>query len=62
MPKVALWRFPVESISNSEGGIEKIYQESCLVMLLPLDLPPGGIAKFNLAWQVNPLDATKDDM
>jgi alpha-amylase len=51
MPKVSLWRFPVESVSNSEGGIERIYQESCLVMLLPLDLPPGGIAKFNLVWQ-----------
>ena len=62
MPKVSLWRFPVESVSNSEGGIERIYQESCLVMLLPLDLPPGGIAKFNLVWQVNPLDAAKDNL
>ena len=31
-------------------------------MLLPLDLPPGGIAKLNLVWQVNPLDAAKDNM
>ena len=62
MPQVSLWRFPVESVSNSEGGIERIYQESCLVMLLPLDLPPGGIASLNLVWQVNPLGAAKDDM
>ncbi len=62
MPRVSLWRFPVESVSNSEGGIERIYQESCLVMLLPLDLPPGGVAKFNLVWQVNPLGAAKDNM
>jgi hypothetical protein len=62
MPKVGLWRFPVESISNSEGGIERIYQESCLVMLLPLDLAPGGIAKLNLTWRVNPLDAAKDNI
>jgi hypothetical protein len=62
MPRISLWRFPVESISNSEGGIEKIYQESCLVMLLPLDLPPGGIAKFNLVWQINSLDVAKDNV
>jgi alpha-amylase len=62
MPKVSLWRFPVESVSNSEGGIERIYQESCLVMLLPLDLPPGGVASLNLVWQVNPLGAAKDNM
>ena len=62
MPRVSLWRFPVESVSNSEGGIERIYQESCLVMLLPLDLLPGGIAKLNLAWQVKPLGAAKDNM
>jgi hypothetical protein len=62
MPKVSLWRFPVESVSNSEGGIERIYQESCLVVLLPLDLPPGGIAKLNLVWQINPLNVAKDNM
>ena len=62
MPKVSLWRFPVESISNSEGGIEKVYQGSCLVMLLPLDLPPGEISKFNLVWRVNALDVAKDNV
>lgn len=59
MPKVSLWRFPVESVSNSEGGIERIYQESCLVMLLPLDLPPGGVARLNLTWQVRPVAKLK---
>lgn len=51
-PKVGFWRFPVESVSNSEGGIELIYQESCLLFLLPLDLQPGGTAELNLVWQV----------
>jgi len=51
-PKIKLWRFPVESFSNSEGGIEKIYQESCLLATLLLDLPPGGMGKFNLVWLV----------
>jgi alpha-amylase len=55
MPKAGLWRFPVESVSNSEGGIERIYQESCLVVLLPLDLPPGGVSSLDLAWQVKPI-------
>jgi hypothetical protein len=51
-PKVDLWRFPIESVSNSEGGIELIYQESCLVFLLPLDLPPGGRTELSLIWWV----------
>jgi len=51
-PEVGFWRFPVESVSNSEGGIELIYQESCLLFLLPLDLQPGGTAELNLVWQV----------
>ncbi|MBM3118109.1 MAG: DUF1926 domain-containing protein [Chloroflexi bacterium] len=56
-PKVSLWHFPVESVSNSEGGIERLYQASCLVVLLPLDLPPGGTTSLNLVWQIKPLSA-----
>lgn len=52
-PKVNLWRFPVESVSNSEGGIERIYQASCLVVLLPLNLSPGSTASLSLKWLVN---------
>jgi len=51
-PKIRLWRFPVESISNSECGIERIYQQSCLLAMLRLNLPPGGMEKFNLVWLV----------
>jgi hypothetical protein len=54
-PRVRLWRFPVESISNSEGGIEKLYQASCLLILLALNLPPGGVGNLNLIWQAKPL-------
>ena len=53
-PGVKLWRFPIESVSNSEGGIEKLYQASCLVVLLPLRLSPGDVAYLNLTWQVRP--------
>lgn len=36
-----LWRFPVHSVSLSEGGFEKIYQGSCLVFLFPLAFKGG---------------------
>lgn len=51
-PKVGLWRFPVESISNSEGGIERIYKASCLVVCLPFKLPPGGMSSLNSIWRI----------
>jgi hypothetical protein len=35
-----LWRFPVETISLSESGFEKIFQGSCLLLYWPLDLGP----------------------
>jgi len=54
-PRIGLWRFPVESVSNSEGGIETLYQASCLLLLLPFSLTPAGTATLNLIWQVRPL-------
>ncbi len=38
-PPVRLWRFPVETVSQSEEGMESTYQGSCLVALWPLNLP-----------------------
>jgi alpha-amylase len=49
---LTLWRFPVECVSNSEGGVEKVYQCSCVVILLPLIIAPGCEASFNYSWQV----------
>ncbi len=49
---LTVWRYPVESISNSEAGLEKVYQCSCLVMLLPLSLQPGQLAPYNYTWRV----------
>ena len=54
-PELGLWRFPVESVSNSEGGIELIYQESCLVFLLPLNLAAGDTIEMSLICRVNKL-------
>ena len=47
-----IWRFPVESISNSEGGVEEVYQCSCVVILLPLKIGPGQSEVFHYSWNV----------
>ena len=49
---LTIWRYPVESVSNSEGGLEKVYQCSCVVILLPLILKPGQTASFSYSWRV----------
>ena len=49
---LTIWRYPVESISNSEAGLEKVYQCSCVVILLPLTVGPGQTASFNYSWRV----------
>jgi len=33
-----LWRFPIETVSLSESGFERIFQGSCLLLYWPLDL------------------------
>ncbi len=40
-PATAWWA-PVETISNSEGGVERAYQGSGLLLSWPLALEPGG--------------------
>jgi alpha-amylase len=36
----AAWA-PIETISNSEAGFERVYQGSCLILSWPLRLAPG---------------------
>ncbi len=36
-----LWRFRIQTISNSEAGFERVYQCSCTVLWWPLHLEPG---------------------
>ena len=54
---LTLWRFPVESLSNSEGGIERVYQANCLVILLPLRLDRNGEFRFKFTWHVKEIGA-----
>ncbi|MEE9553417.1 MAG: alpha-amylase/4-alpha-glucanotransferase domain-containing protein [candidate division Zixibacteria bacterium] len=35
------WRFPLETISLSEGGFERNYQQSVVMPVINLSLPPG---------------------
>ena len=39
-----IWRFPIETVSLSEGGFEKVYQSSVLI--------PNWKIKLNQKWQV----------
>ena len=44
-PPAELWRFPIETISLSESGFERVYQQTCLVFLWPEEVAsaPGGV-------------------
>ena len=46
------WRYPVETISQSEGGFERVYQGSCLLFGWDLHLGPGEKAKKGLVVQL----------
>jgi 4-alpha-glucanotransferase len=50
--RLTVWRFPVESISNSEGGVESVYQASCIIVLLPLSIEAGKATEFHYSWNV----------
>jgi alpha-amylase len=40
-PAARLTWYPVETVSNSEGGFERVYQGSCLLFRWPVQLNPG---------------------
>jgi len=46
------WRFPIETVSRSEGGLEKTYQHSLVMPLWHLQLSPGDSWKVNLEVEV----------
>ncbi len=43
-----LWRFPLYTVSLSEGGFEKIYQGSCLAFLFPVSFDVTGEMKVSV--------------
>jgi len=40
-PAATFWRFPIETVSQSEGGFEKTYQGSSITAVWPLSLKTG---------------------
>jgi len=46
-----LWSYPIEAVSNSEGGFERTYQGACLLLVWPLRLPPGETTSLGLTWR-----------
>lgn len=50
-PVSQVWRFPVETISNSEDGVEGLYQASCILIRFPLSVLPGCEARLRMDWK-----------
>lgn len=48
-------RYPVETVSNSEGGFERVYQGSCILWGWDLHLAPDETAKFELTLRLEDL-------
>jgi len=46
------WQFPLETISNSEAGFERIYQGTCVACHWPLELEPGAIWQLGLRFRL----------
>ncbi len=46
------WRYPVETISQSEGGFERVYQGSCLLLGWEIGLKPGESFKRRIAMEL----------
>ena len=49
-----LLRFPIETVSLSEGGFERIFQGSCLLSYWPLELSPGEEFKVTIELGIYP--------
>jgi hypothetical protein len=56
-PAATAWWTPIETVSNSEYGFERIYQGSALVGVWPVDLAPGEHRSVTVVQQVS---TTKD--
>ncbi len=52
-PAARLWRFPVETVSQSEDGLESTYQGSCLLPHWELHLDAGKEREFQIRLTVS---------
>ncbi len=49
-PPAQLWMMPLETVSSSEGGLERLYQATTLVAVWPVTLPPRGTVAVEVSW------------
>lgn len=54
-PATKLWRFPIQTVSQSEGGFEKTYQGSCITALWPFSPQVWEGAKYSVRLKVEQL-------
>ncbi|HWQ28062.1 MAG TPA: alpha-amylase/4-alpha-glucanotransferase domain-containing protein, partial [Dehalococcoidia bacterium] len=47
-----VWHYPIETVSNSEAGLERVLQGVCIAIRWPLELAPGGSVRLTLRWEV----------
>ena len=47
-----LWLFPVETVSNSESGFERVYQETTVVHLFRFELAKGEKFTTEIIWKI----------
>ncbi len=47
-PSAAFWAYPVETVNDSEGGFERVYQGSAVIPHWPLNAQPGEEMIFTL--------------
>ncbi len=52
-PAADAWWSPIETISNSEAGFERVYQGSALLLSWPLRLAPGAAARHRVSQRVS---------
>lgn len=53
-PPADLWTFPLETVSNSEAGFERVYQGSCVMPSWFLRLEPGAAWEARLRFALLP--------
>ena len=53
---VRLWRFPIETVSLSEAGFERVYQNSVVLPLWEIELAPGESRKIGFVHELSLLE------
>jgi len=52
-PPATLWHFPVETVSESEAGLERTYQGLAVICLW--NVPPGSSWRSRVRWEAQPV-------